>query len=248
VLPHFRQTLAFVHHSFQQEPLPSTPSHTHVIDIHYVTTSINEWMRCPCSLYESLDHFTYQCPTIIEYSHCQMALIQNPTPPQLPSKPIITLTPSPDVVHIFSPEPEALLTLPWFLDSFYEDLPPNPPNSLVIFLMEILHSTIIFNPQYLDIWFMSSEPMQPPYIIIPTSSPEYIHTMTVTNVIPLDPLYSRQFHYDEDILEELTSPNFPWDPFHHKALFLSQEAFQPPTQGPIYSIKTKYFIQLGHID
>jgi hypothetical protein len=35
---------------------------------------------------------------------------------------------------------------------------------------------------------------------------------------------------------------------HHKALFLSQDAFTPPNQNPIYIIKTKYFIPSGHID
>jgi hypothetical protein len=49
--------------------------------------------------------------------------------------------------------------------------------------------------------------MQPPYFIPPTSSPEDNHTMIVTKVNPLDPLYSRHFHRDEDILKELTSPD-----------------------------------------
>jgi hypothetical protein len=118
-------------------------------------------MRCPFSLCESLDHFTYQCPTILEYRHRQMTLIQNPTPTSLPEVPVISPTPSPDVVHILSPEPETLPTPPWFMDSLYEDFPPNPPNSPVHFPTEILRPTTIFNPQYLDIWFMSSEPSQP---------------------------------------------------------------------------------------
>ena len=75
-----------------------------------------------------------------------MALIQNPTPPPLPEVPVITPTPSPDVVNIISLEPEALPTPPWFMDSLYEDLSQNPPNSLVYFLTEILRSTTIFNP------------------------------------------------------------------------------------------------------
>jgi hypothetical protein len=70
----------------------------------------------------------------------------------------------------------------------------------------------------------------------------------VTNVTLLDPLYSRQFHCDEDILEELTTPDFPWDPLHHRVLFLSQEAFTPPNKNSIYTIKTKDFLPSGHID
>jgi hypothetical protein len=42
-------------------------------------------MRCPFSLCESLDHFTYQFPMIIEYRHRQLTLIQNPTLPVRPS-------------------------------------------------------------------------------------------------------------------------------------------------------------------
>jgi hypothetical protein len=66
-LPQFRQTLTTVRQTFQQDPSPPTPSGTHVTDIHYVSTSVTEWMRFPCSLCDSLDHFTYQCPLIIEY-------------------------------------------------------------------------------------------------------------------------------------------------------------------------------------
>jgi hypothetical protein len=62
---------------------------------------------------------------IIEYRQHQMALIQNPTPP--PTKSVINPTPSPEVLHIISPTPEALPTPPCFLDDLYEDLPPNPP-------------------------------------------------------------------------------------------------------------------------
>jgi hypothetical protein len=72
---------------------------------------------------------------IIEYRCRQMALIQNPTPPPLPKVLVITPTPSPDVIHIISPELEALPTPPWFIDNLYEDFPPNPSNSPVHFPM-----------------------------------------------------------------------------------------------------------------
>jgi hypothetical protein len=75
---------------------------------------------------------------------------------------------------------------------------------------------------------MSSEQSQPPCVTLPISlPPEDNHMMTITNVVPPDPLYSRQFHCNEDILEELTTPDFPWDPLHHRVLFLSQDAFAP---------------------
>jgi hypothetical protein len=96
---------------------------------------------------------------------------------------------------------------------------------------------------------MSSEPSQSHCIIPPTSSsPEDNHTVTVTDITILYPLYSRQFHCDEDTLEELNTPDYPWDALHHKALFFPQEAFTPPNQHPIYAVKTKDFIPSGHID
>jgi hypothetical protein len=58
-LPCFRQALDIVSRDFQNNPRPSTTSTTPVTDIHYVTTSVNERMRCPCSLCDSLTHFTY---------------------------------------------------------------------------------------------------------------------------------------------------------------------------------------------
>jgi hypothetical protein len=100
---------------------------------------------------------------IIEYEPRQLALIQNHTPSP-PTEPVNTLTPSLDMVHIFSLEPEALPTPPWFLDDLYEDLPPIPPNCPIHFPTEILRSTTIFNPQYLDIWFMSSELSKSPFL------------------------------------------------------------------------------------
>jgi hypothetical protein len=158
---------------------------------------------------------------IIEYRHRQLALIQNHTPS--PTVELVnSLTPSLDMVHIFSPEPEALPTRPWFLDDLYEDLPPNTPNSLVHFPTEILRPTTIFNPQYLDIWFMSSEPSRSPCVTPPaSSSPDDNHTVTVIDITLLDPLYSQQFHCGKDIHKELTTPDCPWDVLHHRSLFLS---------------------------
>ena len=62
-----------------------------------------------------------------------MALTQNPTLTPLPVTPVITPTPSSDIAHLISPELEALPTPPWFMDSLYEDFPPNPLNSSVHF-------------------------------------------------------------------------------------------------------------------
>jgi hypothetical protein len=66
-LPCFQQTLAIVRQNFQRNPSPATSSSTNITHIRYVTTSVNEHMRRPCSLYDSLAHFTYQCPMILAY-------------------------------------------------------------------------------------------------------------------------------------------------------------------------------------
>jgi hypothetical protein len=128
---------------------------------------------------------------IIKYRHHQMALIQSTTPPLVPVESMITPTPSLEVIHILYLEPETLPTPPWFLDEFYEDFPPNPPNSPVHFPMESLRLNTIFNPQYLDIWFISIEPSQYPYVTPPTSSSsDDNHMVIVTDITLLDPLYS----------------------------------------------------------
>jgi hypothetical protein len=237
-LPRFRQALDIINHDFQNNPRPSTTSTTPVTDIHYVTTSVNERMRCPCSLCDSLTHFTYQCPIIVEYRRRQMALR-----PQPASEVIDLTSPSADL-HIISPEPEALPTPPWFLDDLSEDLPRNPPNSPAHSSAETRHPTTTDSPQYLNIWFMSSEPS--PTISSSVSTVGGTHANT--EITPHDPLYSRRFQCDEEILEELQCPDSPWDALHHRALFLPQEALMPPGHNPIFAIETKDFLPSGMID
>ena len=151
-------------------------------------------MRCPCSLCDSLDHFTYQCPLIIEYKRRQVTLLQNHSTTSPHVTQVTTPFPSLDIVHITSLEPESLPTPPWFMDRMSEDFPPNPPNSPIHFPQQILPPTTIYNPQYIDIWFMPSEPSQHSCDIPSTSSPlEENHTVTVTHVTSTDPLYSHIF-------------------------------------------------------
>jgi hypothetical protein len=217
-----------------------TSSTTSITDIRYVTTSVNERMRCPCSLYDSLAHFTYQCLMIIEYRQRQLALLHQPAE-------VIIDTSSPfEELHIISPEPEALPTLPWSLDDISEDLPRNPPNSPTHPPAETIHPTTTGTPRYLNIWFMSSEPSPSSSITSSVSTPGGNHT--VTEITPHDPLYSHHFQCDEDILEELQCLDSPWDMLHHRALFLQQEALMPPNHNPVYVVETKDFIPSGPID
>jgi hypothetical protein len=236
-LPRFRQTLAAVRQNFQNNPRPATSS-SNITDIRYVTTSVNERMRCPCSLCDSLTHFTYQCPMILAYRQRQVARRHQPT------EPIIDITSPPEDRHVISLEPEALPTPPWFLNDISEELPRNPPNSPVH--TETLHPTTTGTPQYFNIWLMSSEPSPSAYIP-PLATPAG-GNHTSTEITHHDPLYSRRFQNDEEILEELHSPDFPWDALHHRALFLPQEALMPPNQNPVYAVETKDFIPSGTID
>ena len=122
---------------------------------------------------------------MIEYRQHQLTLIQTPT------ESMVDFTSSLEILHIISPETETLPTPPWFLDDLSEDSPPNPPNSPIHFPTEILHPTTTGTPQCFDIWFMLSEPSQTPSINHPTSLSEGDNaTVTVTEVNPLDPLYS----------------------------------------------------------
>jgi hypothetical protein len=187
-------------------------STTPLIDIRYVTTSVNELMRCPCSLCGSLAHFTYQCPMIIEYRRCQLALLHQP------AEAIIDISSPFEDLHIISPKPEALSAPPWFLDEISEDSPRNPPNSPTHSPTETRHLATTSTPQYLNICFMSSEPSPSLSISSHVSTAGGNHT--VTEITPHDPLYSCHFQCDEGILEELQCPDSPWDALHHRALFL----------------------------
>jgi hypothetical protein len=239
-LPRFRQALDIVSRDFQNNPRPATSSTTPITNIRYVTTSVNERMRCPCSLCDSLAHFTYQCLIIIEYQHRQLALGHQP------AAAVIDLTSSLADLHVISPEPEALPTPPWFLDNVSEDIPRNPPNSPNHSSTETLHPTTAGTPQSFNIWFMSSEPS--PSSILTPSVPSAGGNHTVTEITPRDPLYSRCFQCDEDILEEMQCPDSPWDALHHRALFLPQEALMPPSHNPIFAVETKDFIPSGTVD
>ena len=44
------------------------------------------------------------------------------------------------------------------------------------------------------------------------------------------------FHSDEDIMEAMTVPDFPWEDMHHRAYFLPQQSHDQ------YSVETKDFI------
>jgi hypothetical protein len=97
-----------------------------------------------------------------------------------PAPEVIDLTsPSADL-HIISPEPEALPIPPWFLDDLSEDLPRNPPNSPAHSSTETRHPTTTGSPQYLNIWFMSSEPSS----TIPPSVPSVGGNHTSTKITP----------------------------------------------------------------
>jgi len=85
---------------------------------------------------------------------------------------------------------------------------------------------------------------------LPSIDDPSIISMNLTSSTQLTPksLYSFFFQSDEDILEDLSTPNFPWDSFHHQSFFLSHNAFQPHLNTLVYAIEDKYLIPPGHVD
>ena len=138
---------------------------------------------------------------ILAYRQRQLALRHQP------AKVIIDLTSPLEDLHVISPELEALPMPPWFLDDLSEYLPRNPPNSPAHSPTDTLHPTTTGTPQSFNIWFMSSEPSPSPGIA-PSASPSR-GNHTITKITPHDPLYSRRFQCDEEILEELNHLDSP---------------------------------------
>ena len=219
-LPSTAMLLADISHS-----MPKLPEWT---QSSYIIPTKNHWHP----LCHNFIQWTYEIPLLsmwilrsfyisMSYDHWIQATPNDPdSNPCAPTKSMVDLTSPLEILHIISPELEALPIPSWFLDYLSEDLPPNPPNSPVHFPTKILHPTTTGTPQYLDIWFMSSKSSQYHCIIPPaSSSPGEKHTPIVTDITLYDPLYSCQLHCDEDILEELNTPDYPWDALHHCALF-----------------------------
>lgn len=50
------------------------------------------------------------------------------------------------------------------------------------------------------------------------------------------------FHYDEEILEALNAPDYPWDDMHHRSYFSPHDAFSPQNPSNQFSIETKDFL------
>ena len=80
----------------------------------------------------------------------------------------------------------------------------------------------------MSIYMMSSSPNQ----LIPISNDD-----------PSD-LSLRCFNNDEEILEALTAPKYPWDDMHHCSFFLPEELVSQSNQ---FSMETKDFID-GKVD
>ena len=52
------------------------------------------------------------------------------------------------------------------------------------------------------------------------------------------------FSNNEEILEAMTTPEYPWDDMHHRSFFLPEELVSQSNQ---FSMETKYFIH-GKVD
>jgi hypothetical protein len=49
-------------------------------------------------------------------------------------------------------------------------------------------------------------------------------------------------------MEVLYTTDYPWDSFHHRSFFLSDNYFHTPSDTLFYTIKDKDFIPPGHVD
>jgi hypothetical protein len=161
---------------------------------------------------------------------------------------IIDITSSLEDLHVISPSSRhsqrlhgsSMMSL-----TIYPATPPTllliPPRTLSTQPLWVPLSTSIYglcrvNPPHLLAWFL---------LLLHQGAN---HTTTVTEITPHDPLYSRQFQCDEEILKEINHPYSPWDVLHHCTLFSPQESPMPPNQNPIYAVETKDFIPSGPID
>ena len=73
-------------------------------------------------------------------------------------------------------------------------------------------------------------------IYMMSSSLDQLNPMS--NNIPSD-LSIHCFKNDEEILEALTAPEYPWDDMHHRSFFLPEELM---SQSDQFSMETKDFI------
>ena len=62
---------------------------------------------------------------------------------------------------------------------------------------------------------------------------------SVTNPSATD-LTTHTFYSDEEILEALTAPDYPWDDMHHRSYFLPDEP--PSTIAPQFAVESKDFL------
>jgi hypothetical protein len=135
-----------------------------------------------CAICLEYGHYTHHCPTLTQFCQTLAAVCQ-------------TSQPGP---------PQALPTTAHIIDIHY--------------VSSSVSMRIRYPPQYRDIQFMSSETSHPVHNI-PSTSPSLednnTHPLTVPPVTSSDPLYSHTFHCDEDILEELTTIDCPWNALHH---------------------------------
>jgi len=155
-----------------------------------------------------------------------------------------------------------------------EDFSPNPPNSSICPIHEILPPPSIHYPKTcmnIQCILSSEAPYSPPISHLttkgknecpPSSSTPSIdenaiinstHTSDTTMSRLLahtsdDPSFSFIFQYNEHILESMTTPHFPWDSMHHWSFFLEKGSFQPCIDTHVYTIETKDFIPRWHVD
>jgi hypothetical protein len=120
----------------------------------------------------------------------------------------------------------------------------NPPFSLVFesdpspYGVPLITPCIGFHSMYIIATSMGSTYVSHPSLTYGVDSGSNIKTLipSITKTILLDvpSVGSHIFQSNKDILESMTSSNYPWDDMHHRSYFLSQDSFTPfPTWTPL---------------
>jgi hypothetical protein len=175
-----------------------------------------------------MDHYTYRCPLFIEGCTRWTTSITPipPIPPTIPTLMNLVVNDHHPRSHgIHPPRLNPRLLTPLAIAPRCEKFPPNPHNSHVTMVYEIppppYHST---SSSYMDIWFMKSTECLPcPPVGPSTSRTNDVFQPPPTPPVNLDAplssvtdsLHSLTFQSDEDILEVLCTPDYPWDYFYH---------------------------------
>ena len=172
-----------------------------------------------CALCDVYGHYSHHCPDLPEF---RLALFDMNNP-ELETAPLII-----EEIHspVSSPSEEVNTTLFEINNLDLEmarltikeiHFPVSPPSGKV--------NPVLFEMNHLDL-----EKTSPTIVEIhPPNSPSFeeintIYMISSVTTTPSIDLTTQTFCTDEEILEALTAPDYPWDDMHHRSYFLPDES------------------------